>query len=112
MFGSSADGDPAFTPVELLLTAIAGCTAIDVDLILSKRAEPLQFDVSMTANKVRDALGSHLTDLVVRFEVVFPDGDDGDAAREVMPAAVQRVHDSLCTVSRTVEIGTPVKVDF
>src|SRR5687768_10766688 len=101
VFGSSVDGDPAFTPVELLLTAIAGCTAVDVDFIVSKRAEPLTFDVTMTAEKIRDALGNHLSDLVVRFDVAFPAGDDGDAAREVMPAAIQRSHDSLCTVSRT-----------
>ena len=33
-----AGGDPDFTPVELLLAAIAGCSAIDVDLITGKRA--------------------------------------------------------------------------
>ena len=34
--GDSAD----FTPVELLLTAIAGCSAVDVDHLTSRRAEP------------------------------------------------------------------------
>jgi putative redox protein len=110
VFGSLVDGDPAFTPVELLLTAIAGCTAADVDFIVSKRAEPSRLEVSMTAEKVRDADGIHLANLVVRFDVEFPAGDDGDAAREVVPAAIQRSHDYLCTVSRTVELGTPVQV--
>jgi putative redox protein len=36
----SHDGTKTFTPVELLLTAIAGCSGIDVDFITSKRAEP------------------------------------------------------------------------
>ncbi len=31
--------DPDFTPVELLLTALAGCGAIDVELITGKRAK-------------------------------------------------------------------------
>ncbi len=35
----SGDGTD-FTPVELLLVAIAGCSAIDVDLITGKRATP------------------------------------------------------------------------
>ena len=110
IFGSSLNGDAAFTPVELFLTAVAGCTAADVDFIVSKRAEPSRFDVSMTAEKVRDADGNHLTNLVVRFDVAFPADDAGDAARGVMPAAIQRSHDYLCTVSRTVELGTKVRV--
>jgi uncharacterized OsmC-like protein len=110
VFGSSVDGDDAFTPVELLLAAVAGCTAADVDFIVSKRAEPSRFEVSMTAEKVRDEGGNHLSNLVVRFDVAFADDEQGDAARAVMPAAIQRSHDYLCTVSRTVELGTPVQV--
>jgi uncharacterized OsmC-like protein len=44
----------------------------------------------------------------VRFRIAFPDGAAGDAAREVLPSALQRSHDRLCTVSRTIELGTPV----
>ena len=40
----------------------------------------------------------------------FPDDEGGQAAREVLPEAARRSHDRLCTVSRTVEIGTPVEV--
>ena len=39
-------GDPDFTPVELLLAALAGCSAIDVDLITGKRAAATTFDWS------------------------------------------------------------------
>jgi putative redox protein len=110
VFGSSVNGDAAFTPVELLLTAVAGCTAADVDFIVSKRAEPSRFEVSMTAEKVRDDQGNHLRNLVVRFDVAFASDETGESAREVLPAAVQRSHDFLCTVSRTIELGTPVEV--
>jgi len=47
---------------------------------------------------------------VLRFVIEFPDGEGGDAARQVLPSALQRSHDRLCTVSRTVELGTPVEV--
>ena len=107
-FGEAEDG--AFTPVELLLTAIAGCTAIDVDYITAKRAEADRFVVSVDAAKIRDEQGNRLTDIVLRFSVDFPDSEGGTAAREVLPSAVQRSHDRLCTVSRTVEVGTPVGV--
>ncbi|MFE9693120.1 OsmC family protein [Micromonospora sp. NPDC005806] len=101
--------DDSFTPVELLLAAIGGCTAIDVDLVTSRRAEPSEFTVKVTGDKIRDeAGGNRMENLRVEFVVAFPDGEAGDAAREVLPRSVQMSHDRLCTVSRTVELGSPV----
>jgi putative redox protein len=100
--------DSAFTPVELLLTAIGGCTAVDVDLLTSRRAEPEQFQVVAEADKVRDGQGNHLTGIVVTFRIEFPEGEGGDAARAILPDVVRKSHDRLCTVSRTVELGTTV----
>lgn len=104
--GTGSDGE--FTPVELMLAAIGACTAVDVDILTSRRAEPTAFTVEVEAEKTRDALGSRLTGIAVTFHVAFPDGEGGDAARELLPGAVRRSHDSLCTVSKTVELGTPV----
>jgi putative redox protein len=104
--GTGSDGE--FSPVELLLAAIGACTSIDVDILTSRRAEPTGFTVDVEAEKVRDQLGSHLTDIAVTFHVSFPEGEDGDKARDFLPGAVRRSHDSLCTVSKTVELGTPV----
>jgi putative redox protein len=101
-------GDGEFTPVELLLAAIGACTGVDVDILTSRRAEPTEFTIEVGAEKIRDALGSRLTDIAVTFHVTFPGGAGGDAARELLPGAVRRSHDSLCTVSKTVELGTPV----
>ena len=104
--------DEAFSPVELLLAAIAGCTAIDVDYLTAKRAEAESFTVSIGAEKIRDEHGNRLTDIRLRFDVSFPDTEGGAAARERLPSAVQRSHDRLCTVSRTVEVGAPVEVEI
>lgn len=101
--------DDAFTPVELLLAAIGGCTAVDVDLITSRRAEPGEFIVRVTGDKIRDeAGGNRMDNLLVEFTITFPEDAAGDAAREALPRAVQQSHDRLCTVSRTVELGTAV----
>jgi putative redox protein len=98
-----------FTPVELLLAALGGCTGADVDYITSKRAEPDSFVVYVTGDKVRDeAGGNRLVDLAIELRVTFPEGAAGDAAREALPRAARMSHDRLCTVSRTVELGTPV----
>lgn len=105
-FGSAGDAD--FTPVELLLAAIGGCTAIDADIATGRHAEPTGFTVTVTGDKVSDEQGQHMTNLAVTFHVSFPEGEDGDRARAILPRAVKTSHDRLCTVSRTVEIGSPV----
>jgi len=97
-----------FTPVELLLVAIAGCTAIDVDYITARRAEPERFEVTSEALKLSDDTGNHLGEVTVTFRVEFPEGEDGDRARAMLDRAISRSHDRLCTVSRTVERPTPV----
>ncbi len=110
--GSLAFGtgeDDAFTPVELLLAAIGGCTAADVDYITVKRAAPDTFAVTVTGDKIRDADGNRMTNLAVTFGITFPAGEGGDAARAVLPRAIAQSHDRLCTVTRTVEAGTPIK---
>lgn len=105
---SDPDQDTEFTPVELLLAALGGCTAVDVDAATSRHAEPSTFAVTVEGNKVNDELGSRLTGLTVTFHVAFPDVEGADRARTILPRAVKTSHDRLCTVSRTVEIGTPV----
>src|SRR5690242_13601702 len=97
-----------FTPVDLLLAGIGGCTAIDVDILTSRRAEPDSFEVAVDAEKIRDENGNHLSDIVVTFRVRFPEGEQGDKARALLPDAVKKSHERLCTVSRTVELGTPI----
>ncbi|MGW3730143.1 OsmC family protein [Streptomyces sp. NPDC000851] len=109
-FGTASDAgrETEFTPVELLLAAIGGCTAADVDVSTSRHAEPIGFSVAVTGDKISDELGNRMTNLMVTFTVAFPDGEGADRARAILPRAVKTSHDRLCTVSRTLEIGTPV----
>jgi uncharacterized OsmC-like protein len=103
--------DPDFSPVELLLAALAGCSAIDVELITGKRATAESFAVRCEGNKVRDEGGNHLTNLKVTFDITWPEGEAGDRAREVLPRAMAQTRDRLCTVSRTVALSEPVEYD-
>lgn len=107
--GDGSDGD--FSPVELLLAAIGGCTAVDADTATSRKAEPTEFTVTVRGDKISDREdGNRMENLAVTFSVTFPDGAKGDDARTVLPRAVKLSHDRLCTVSRTVERGTPVAI--
>lgn len=110
--GTITIGDGAtddFTPVELLLGALAGCSSVDVDHITSRRAEPESFVVIAEGEKTSSTeQGNHMTDLEVTFRVRFPEGEGGDSARTALPRSVAQSRDRLCTVSRTVQIGVPV----
>lgn len=105
--GESTD----FTPVELLLAAIAGCSAIDVDLLTSRLAEPESFTMTAAGEKVRDEQGNHMGPITVTVSVAFPEGEEGDRARQRLPEAVEKSRDRLCTVSRTVLLPTPVSYE-
>ena len=100
--------DPDFTPIELLLAALAGCSAVDVDLITGKRAQATSFDVHAEGHKVRDELGNHVTGIRVVFDLEFPEGEAGDAARAVVPRTLEQVRDQLCPVVRTVALPNEV----
>ena len=106
-FGTGGQ-DPDFTPIELLLTAIAGCSALDVEAITHKRTTSTTFDVHTQAHKVRDDQGNHLTGIRVSFDIAFPEGPEGEAARGRVQAAIEMSRDRLCTVSRTVQLGEAV----
>lgn len=97
-----------FRPGELLLAAIAACSSVDVDLMTSRRAEPETFEVTSSGRKSTEG-GNHFEDLQVNFRLRFPEGEAGDAARARIQAAVRASAERECTVSRTVEAGTPVE---
>jgi uncharacterized OsmC-like protein len=109
VFGSMAES--GFSPVELLLAAIGGCSAVDVDVVTGRHADHDRFEVVVEAEKMRDESGGNiLRDIKMTFDVAFPDGEAGDKARELLPRAVRTSHERTCTVSRTVEAGTAVTV--
>ena len=57
---------------------------------------------------MRDGVENHLGDIEITFTVRFPEGAEGDRARERLPKAIAQSRDRLCTVSRTVQRGADV----
>ena len=107
------DNTQNFSAVELLLTAIAGCSGTDVDFITSKRSEPASFKLNIFGEKVRDEAGkNHVANISLTFDISFPEGEEGDAARAVLERSVHQSHDRLCSVSQTVERGTPINIEI
>ena len=100
--------EDGFTPVELLLVAAAGCSGIDLDYMTSRRAEPLVFEATSEAVQEKGDDGNILRDVTVTFHLEFPEGEDGDAARDRIAAALKASRERTCTVGRTLEAVTPV----
>lgn len=105
-FGYNVDN--ALSSVELLMVAIAGCSATDVDMMTSRRAEPSKFEVTVEAEKVAGSTPAFLRNIDLLFDLVFPEGEDGDKARARIGAALKAAEEKTCTVSRTVTHGSPV----
>lgn len=105
------DGDTIdFTPVELLLVALGGCNALTIEA-LTKRAEPNRFDISVEAHKVKtEEGGSRLDDIAVTIDISFDHDEDGQKMADRVPGAIEKSHQKLCTVSRTLEQANPVRV--
>jgi len=76
-----------------------------------RRFVPATLRLESRSRKVRDEQGNHLSNVRVVFDVAFPDGEAGDAARGVLQSAIERSRDRICTVSRTVALPTPVAME-
>ena len=98
-----------FTPIELLLVALGGCSGLDLDAILGKRSDFDSFTIESRADKIRDDHGNRLVNVQLTFDAQFPADASGAKAREFLPKAMAKSRDWLCTVARTVQIGTPVQ---
>lgn len=102
-------GEGLLNPVEMLLAAIAGCSAIDVDVVTSRRSEPEVFEVKPSAMKVNEDGAMRLDDVEVSFNVKFPQDAKGEQATQLVDRLMKLSHEKDCTVSRTVEHGANVR---
>jgi uncharacterized OsmC-like protein len=104
-----ADGVDGFSPGELLQIALAGCSAVTAEELVTRRVgEDSDFAVHANADSTP---GTHEFDaLHVSLDIDLSTLDE--AARARLETTVRRALDQLCTVSRTIEKGTPVKVNF
>ncbi|MDO4917233.1 MAG: OsmC family protein [Rothia sp. (in: high G+C Gram-positive bacteria)] len=105
-------GEGLITPVEMLLAAVAGCSAIDVDVVTSRRSEPEKFSMHAQAHKIHEDGGAvRLDDVQVNFNIRFPQDAAGAQAQAMIDRLLKISHDKDCTVSRTVEHPTTVALN-
>lgn len=102
-----AGAQGAFTPVELLLAAAAGCAIVTAETLVTRRVEG---ELTARADDVRPA-GAHELDAVpvtLDYDVSQLDEEQ----RAALEAAVRRAIDQLCTVTRTLKKAPPTPLDL
>jgi len=100
MDAGPADGghDSGFRPMQLLLAALGGCSAIDLIAILRKQREPLH-DLKITVTGTREAgvVPALFTEVHAHFKI-FGAVDQQKAAR-----AAELAVNKYCSVAKTLE---------
>lgn len=97
----------AFTPGELLLAAIAGCSAVTSESLLIRRlGEEASIRVHADRTKSEDE-PNKFASVQVSFDVDLGAIEDPEE-RKKATEAVRRAIERFCTVSRTVEEGAPI----
>lgn len=98
------DEEGVFTPVELLLAAVGGCNIVTVEPLTAKRGHRLlRLEMTVSADKVES---NRLGPVTVAYDVELPSEEAG----EVFRAVAGRVHEKYCTVSRSLQEGTEVRL--
>ncbi|MRX70736.1 OsmC family peroxiredoxin [Bacillus lacus] len=82
-------------PTELLLHAVAGCTAIDIILILKKmRLQPESFEIETTGDRAEDH-PKRFTDLGLKYVL------KGELPQEKVIKAIKLSTEKYCSVSHS-----------
>jgi len=94
-------------PMETLLMALAGCSAIDIVMILGKmrqKLEDIKLDITGTTEQVEDYTA--YTNIYMQFEMW------GDLKNEKVERAIQLSIDKYCSVAKALDNKSEISFDF
>ena len=94
-------------PMQMLLAAMGGCSAIDVVSILKKQRQELKdIKITVTGEREKDAVPSLFTEVHVHFKLFG--NIDHDKAQKAVTLAVEK----YCSVAKTIEKTAKVTNSF
>ncbi len=94
-------------PMEMLLSALGGCTAIDVILIMKKKRQDLRdIKITVTGEREEGTIPNIFHTINVHFDLYGP-VDPEKAAR-----AIEMSHDKYCSVTHMVNKTAKVTTSF
>ncbi len=109
MDAGPADGghELAMRPMQLLLAAFGGCSAIDLISILRKQREPLHdLKITITGEREQGVVPALYTEVHAHFTLI------GDVNQEKAERAVQLSVEKYCSVAKTLEKTAKVTHSF
>jgi putative redox protein len=96
--------EQGFRPMQLLLAALGGCSAIDVILILKKQKQQIEsFDVQVEGEREKIQDYSLFRDICLHFTL------KGNISRDKAERAIQLSLDKYCSVSKTLEATAKIR---
>lgn len=94
-------------PMQMLLSAMGGCSAIDVINILKKQKEPLRdIKITVTGEREKDAVPSLFVEVHAHFRLY------GDIDRDKASRAVSLSVDKYCSVAKTMSHKAKITHSF
>jgi putative redox protein len=94
-------------PMQMLLAAMGGCSAIDIITILKKQRQELKdLKVTMTGEREKDAIPSLYTDIHAHFRLF------GNLDSDKVEKAVSLSVEKYCSVARTLEKTAKITYTF
>jgi putative redox protein len=94
-------------PMQLLLSAMGGCSSIDLINILKKQKQPLEdLKVTVTGEREKDKVPALFTDVHAHFRLF------GDLDPDKVQKAVSLSVDKYCSVAKTLEKTAKVTYSF
>ena len=94
-------------PMQLLLTAVGGCSAIDIITFLRKQRQDLKdFRITVEGERQKDAIPSLFTDIHLHFELT------GDLNEKKVERALSLSMDKYCSVAKTLEKTAKITYDY
>lgn len=109
MDAGAADGghDAGFRPMQLLLAALGGCSAIDLIAILRKQREPLEdLKISVTGVRQQDEVPALFTEVHAHFKIF------GAVDRQKAARAAELAVNKYCSVAKTLEKTARISYSF
>jgi len=108
MFDSNSEGaeDSAATPMEVMLQAVAGCTGIDIVLVMTKKRKTISnFKIEINGKR-RDEHPRIFSEIDIKYILESPDATEKDFVR-----AIELSMDKYCGASAVVK-GSGAKVTW
>ncbi len=105
MNGKAAIGglEGGFSPMQLLLAGIAGCSAIDIMRILKKQRQQLE-DLTVEVNGDKQSVGTYSVFKTIELKFIFSGEIDPLKAEKAIELSINK----YCSVSKALEKGSEI----